>query len=220
MKLWTQLEGREWDSFRDLKPVEGLNGLRRFFSTKLGKPVVTLRAGEVYASQAGEVIFTVLGSCIATCLYDFRLRAGGMNHFLLPSMGCTGEILSTDEGRYGVYAMELLIGRLVKLGAQRHSLRAKLFGGSNVLRLDHGGRALAESNIRFAREFLELERIPIMTEDVGGQEGRKILLFSDDARVLLKRFPMKPEHAIVKKEESHRQAVLLRQSEKPCLTLF
>jgi len=182
--------------------------------------VVTLKAGEYFATRDGEVIFTVLGSCIAACLYDSKAMVSGMNHFLLPRVAREDEMLSCDAGRYGMYAMELLIGELIKLGAQRKNLQAKLFGGGNVLMLKKLNGDLGQSNILFARQFLELESIPLVKEDVGGENGRKIMFFSDSARVLLKRFDVVYNPRLIKEEETYRTRVLRKQSEKPPLIIF
>lgn len=194
--------------------------MRRFYSYRLDKPVVSLKAGEYFATSNGEVIFTVLGSCISACLYDSEIEASGMNHFLLPRVAKVKDMLASDAGRYGMYAMELLIGELIKLGAQRKNLRAKLFGGGNVLGLKKRNGDLGESNILFARHFLELEDIPVVKQDVGGANGRKIMFFSDTAKVLLKRFDVSYEPRLIEEEESYRAKVLLKQSEKPSLIIF
>lgn len=194
--------------------------MRRFHSYKLDKPVVTLKAGEYFATCDGEVIFTILGSCIAACVYDTETKTGGMNHFLLPRVARQDEMLSSDAGRYGIYAMELLIGELIKLGAERKNLRAKLFGGSNVLRLKKGNGDLGKSNILFARQFLELEGIPLVKEDVGGDQGRKIMLFSDTTKVLLKRFEVMHDPGFIEQERAYRAALLRKQTQKPPLIIF
>lgn len=194
--------------------------MRRFFSHKLGKEVVSLKAGEYVATKDGEVLFTILGSCIAACLYDSRSGASGMNHFLLPRVARREEILASDAGRYGMYAMELLIGELIKLGADRKNLRAKLFGGGNVLGLAKCNADLGGLNISFARKFLELEGIPVLGEDVGGESGRKVLFFSDSARVLLKRFDVARNLRLIEEEEAYRARVLRKQAEKPSLIIF
>ena len=88
-----------------------------------------LMAGEYFATQNSEVLHTIVGSCITTCIYDEKIKVAGMNHFLLPGMVHPDEILSSEVARYGMFAMELLIGELIKLGARRKGLRAKVFGG-------------------------------------------------------------------------------------------
>jgi chemotaxis protein CheD len=164
-----------------------------------------LRAGEYFVSTKGEVIFTLLGSCIATCLYDAERKIGGMNHFLLPGMVHPGEIFTSEVGRYGMYAMELLIGELIKNGARREKLHAKVFGGSNVLRFRNSDGDVTGSNIRFAAKYLELEGIPPECQDVGGNKGRKLLFFTDTAKVLMKRFDMEKAPETINEENDYKQ---------------
>ena len=192
----------------------------RFYSHKLKKTVVMLMAGEYYATQNGEVLYTVVGPCIATCLYDKERNVAGMNHFLLPGMVHPDEMLSCEVGRYGMFAMELLIGELIKLGAKRKQLRAKLFGGGTTIKFRKDDGDITGSNIRFAKKFLELEGIPTVREDLGGKTGRKVLFFSDSDRVLLKRFDMRKEQRFSKDEEAYKARVLQKRLEKSPVTLF
>ncbi len=179
-----------------------------------------LRAGEYFATQDGEVLYTVVGSCIATCIYDAERKVGGMNHFLLPGMVHPDEMLSCDVGRYGMYAMELLIGELIKLGARRKELKAKLFGGGKVLKFRTDDGDVTTSNIRFARKFLELEGIPTVNEDVGGNKGRKIMFYSDTNRVLLKRFDIRRERRFVQDEQAYKARVFQKRLEKSPVIMF
>ncbi len=94
--------------------------MKRFYSRKLKKIVVMLRAGEYCVSIKGKVLYTILGSCIATCIYDKEKKIGGMNHFLLPSQLHPDELLTSNMGRYGMYAMELLIGELINDLLEKH----------------------------------------------------------------------------------------------------
>jgi chemotaxis protein CheD len=194
--------------------------LYRFYSEKLGKTIIMLTAGEYHATSDGEVLYTVVGSCIATCIYDLERKVAGMNHFLLPGMVHPDEMLSCDLGRYGMFAMELLIGELIKLGARRQGLQAKLFGGGKVLRFRNDDGDITGSNIRFAKKFLELEGIPTVREDLGGENGRKILFFSDSDRVLLKRFDMHKERQLLRDEEGYKVRVFQRRLEKSPVMLF
>jgi chemotaxis protein CheD len=194
--------------------------LYRFYSETLKKTLIMLMAGEYYATSNGEVLYTVVGSCITTCLYDKEKKVAGMNHFLLPGMVRSEEILSCELGRYGMFAMELLIGELIKLGARREGLQAKLFGGGKVLRFRYDDGDVTGSNIRFARRFLELEGIPIVKDNLGGRSGRKILFFSDSNRVFLKRFDMKKEAQFFRDEESYKARVFQRRPEKSPVILF
>jgi len=179
-----------------------------------------LSSGEYYATSNGEVLYTVVGSCIATCIYDRERGVAGMNHFLLPGMVHPDDMLSSELGRYGMFAMELLIGELIKLGARRQGLQAKLFGGGKVLRFRSNDGDITGSNIRFAKKFLELEGIPAVKEDLGGNDGRKILFFSDSDRVLLKRFDMKKERRFFKDEEAYKARVFQKRLEKSPVMLF
>ena len=192
----------------------------RFYSQKLKKTVIMLRAGEYFATQNGEVLFTVVGSCIATCIYDKERKLAGMNHFLLPGMVRPDEMVSSEVGRYGMFAMELLIGELIKLGARRKGLQAKLFGGGNVLTFRSGDGDVTRSNIRFAKKFLELEGIPTVKEDVGGTSGRKIFFFSDSDRVLLKRFDIRKDQRSFQDEEDYKKRIFQKRLEKPPVMLF
>lgn len=192
----------------------------RFYSQKLKKIVVMLMAGEYLATQNGEVLYTVVGSCIAACIYDKEKKVAGMNHFLLPGMVRPDEMLSCDVGRYGMFAMELLIGELIKLGARREGLQAKLFGGGNVLKYRSSDGDITGSNIRFAKKFLELEGIRTVRENLGGKGGRKILFFSDSDRVLLKRFDIQREPRFFKDEEAYRKRIFQKRLEKSRVRLF
>jgi len=192
----------------------------RFYSHRLEKTVIMLMAGEYFATQNGEVLYTVVGSCIATCIYDKERKMAGMNHFLLPGMVRPDEIMSSEIGRYGMFAMELLIGELIKLGARRNGLQAKLFGGGNVLQFRRNDGDITGSNISFAKRFLELEGIPTVNEDLGGNIGRKILFFSDTDRVLLKRFDIRKERRFIKMEEAYKSRVFQKRLEKSPVMLF
>ncbi len=122
---------------------------------------------EVAGSDPDCCMTTVLGSCISVCLYDPALRVGGMNHFLLAS----GHVAGANSASYGVNAMELLINGLQKLGANRRTLRAHIFGGARMVAglSNVGGR-----NAEFATGFLRDEGIRVMTCSVGGSVARRV----------------------------------------------
>ena len=189
--------------------------MKRFYSQKYKKEVIMLRAGEYYVSKNGGILHTVLGSCIATCIYDHEKKIGGMNHYLLPGMIHPDEIMTSKIGRYGMYAMELLIGELIKYGAKRENLAAKIFGGGNVLKFRKADGNVTGLNIRFAKKFLELEGIPVQKEDLGGYNGRKILFFTDTAKVLLKKFDFKKDVETFNKEKSYKSLIFRKRKIKP-----
>lgn len=179
-----------------------------------------LMAGDYLATDNGEVLYTIVGSCIATCIYDKERKVAGMNHFLLPGLVRPDEMLTSEIGRYGMFAMELLIGELIKLGARRERLQAKLFGGGSVLKFRSSDGDVTGSNIHFAKKFLELEGIPTVKEDVGGNGGRKILFFSDSDRILLKRFDIKKDQPLFKDEEAYKRRVFKKRLTKSPVMLF
>ena len=118
--------------------------------------------GGYYASQRPVIIHTLLGSCVAVCLYDSQKKIGGMNHILLPGKADLKHY--NMPARYGVNAMELLINRIINLGGRKRGLTAKIFGGANVLSTINPTLAVGGKNVSFVKEFLELESIKIIKE--------------------------------------------------------
>jgi chemotaxis protein CheD len=127
-----------------------------------------------------------------------------MNHFMLPSPLPRSHFFSTDEGRFGIYAMEMLVNDLLGLGAARSRLAAKVFGGGNVLKLssEAGGR-IGDSNVLFAREFLGAEGIPIVAQDTGGTRGRKILFDTRTGDVWVRKLKGDAFAAVLEAEEAY-----------------
>lgn len=146
-------------------------------------PRITIHIGGLRTSREPVVLDTVLGSCIAACLYDPVSAIGGMNHFMLPYGIDAGNPNST---RYGVHAMELLISELMKLGALRRRFRAKIFGGGHVLKIPENEDGVPQRNIEFVRRFLANEQIPVVNEDVGGYQPRRVLFHTDTSQVFMK----------------------------------
>ncbi len=125
--------------------------------------------GEHHISSDPEVMLTtILGSCVAVCMRDTKIGIGGMNHFLLPQ----GKAEGVDESRrYGAYAMELLINELLRSGARRERLEAKLFGGARMF----GGLSdVGASNAAFAEKFMRDEGIPVVGSSLGGLSARRV----------------------------------------------
>jgi chemotaxis receptor (MCP) glutamine deamidase CheD len=137
---------------------------------------VTLYIGEVAASRAPVVMDTLLGSCVAVCLYDPVLRAGGMNHILLPN--CR---VGDRSPRCGIHAMELLINELMKLGGDRRRFIAKAFGGANVLQ-GMTMLPIGEGNVKFVREFLATDRIPLAAARLGGNQAVHLYFRTDTGK--------------------------------------
>lgn len=149
---------------------------------------VIISPGEYYSTTGVEVISTLLGSCVAACLYDPKRNLIGMNHFMLsnPRYPKKMPLHISEAGRYGIHAMELLINDMMAKGTTRAQLRAKVFGGANVIasRLNEESMyCVGEVNCRFIREYLRLEGIPIDAEDLGGNFGRIIHFSNGDFAV-------------------------------------
>ena len=137
-----------------------------------------LQGEHAVATNDDVVLCTVLGSCIAACLYDPGNGIGGMNHFLLPERS-DGAGAEDAAMRYGAYSMEVLINDLMKRGARRDHLVAKLFGGAKMFDslVDVGA-----ANAAFARRFLEDEGIPVVGASLGGRSARRIEFWPQTGR--------------------------------------
>lgn len=145
---------------------------RRYFDPRFEATIITVAPGEHEITAAkDEIVATVLGSCVSVCMRDPQIGVGGLNHFLLPKNN--GGADSNAGERYGDTAMEVLINGLLKRGARRGNLEAKVFGGARVL---SGATMLAigDGNIAFVTEFLKVEGIPVVSKDVGGTRSRRI----------------------------------------------
>lgn len=145
---------------------------------------VSIYIGEVHASRLPTVIKTLLGSCVAVCLWDPETRIGGMNHFMLPR---SLRKVTDDPARFGVHAMDLLIGEMLKAGAERSRLRAKCFGGAHVLDTVEEEDGVPSQNITFAIDFLKREGFRLTGEDLGGYAPRRVHFHTDTGRAFVHR---------------------------------
>ncbi|MBU2511552.1 chemotaxis protein CheD [bacterium] len=184
-----------------------------------------LEPGEHYVSDMGVVISTLLGSCVSACLYDPVNRIMGMNHFLLASKRYAKEkpIYATNAGRYGIQAMELVINKMLRLGANRKYLKAKAFGGGNVLQTsedEYNFFNVGEVNIRFIKEFLELEKVPLITSDLGGSLGRVIRFHGDDYSVYVRKIKRAAITDLIKQEKRYWKSNIDKQKEKTDIKLW
>ena len=165
------------------------------FSTE----AVKVLPGEYFVYNEDIVLLTVLGSCVAACLCDRGAGVGGMNHFLLPDGG-------DSSARYGVNAMEILINELLKNGARRSSLEAKIFGGGAVIQgltsIDVGGQ-----NVKFVESFLASERIPIVSRDVLSNCVRKVCLFPRSGKAMVKKLATQGDQTLIAQERSYLRSV-------------
>jgi chemotaxis protein CheD len=150
-----------------------------FYDAHFKNDAVKILPGEYFVHEEDMLIMTTLGSCIAACLYDRNAKVGGMNHFMLPDgVG--------DSGRYGSYAMELLINEMMKRGASRMTMEAKVFGGGQVV----SGMTtmnVGERNTNFVMDYLKTERIPVVSKDVLDVYPRKVCFLPGSGKAMVKR---------------------------------
>jgi chemotaxis protein CheD len=155
--------------------------------------------GEYYVTRRNMVLVTVLGSCVSACIRDKVSGIGGMNHFMLPtSMHDKGSWISASA-RYGAYAMEVMINQILKQGAKRENLEAKLFGGGAVIK-NMVALNVGDSNAKFAIDYLKKERIPLIAKDLLGEFPRKIYYFPQTGKVLVKKLRSIQNDTIVVRE--------------------
>ena len=167
---------------------------------------VKILPGEYYVTGKDMLIVTVLGSCVAACIRDPLAGISGMNHFMLPDGGSQGGIASASA-RYGSFAMELLINQLLKLGARRNALEAKVFGGGNVLRALSAGN-VAERNAAFVLDYLKTENIPIVAQDLLGTHPRKVYQFAKTGKVRVKKLTETRNDTIFERERNYRSRLV------------
>ena len=175
---------------------------------------VKVLPGEYFVSTDDMVFMTVLGSCISACIWDGRIRAGGMNHFMLPD----GEA-NDGFGRYGSYAMELLINEMLKKGARRESMQAKVFGGAQVM-AGFTTMNVGERNTKFVLDYLATERIPVVSQDVLDIHPRKVCFFPVTGKALVKRLAHAHPETLAVEERKGSAAIVVRSTFGGSVDLF
>lgn len=175
-----------------------------YFDKNFNSQAVKLLPGEYYVTDKDMLLVTVLGSCVAACIRDCYSGIGGMNHFMLPDSG--GDVGSplTASARYGTYAMEILINQLLKLGARRCNLEAKVFGGGNVL----DGLTVAnvgQRNADFVLKFLQTEKIRVVARDLVDIFPRKVYFFPKNSKVMVKKLRNTHNTTISQRERDYSQ---------------
>lgn len=159
--------------------------------------------GEYYCTSRDMLIVTVLGSCVSACIRDSKSGIGGMNHFMLPD-GTSSDINNPVSAsmRYGAYAMEVLINQLLKLGARRENMEAKVFGGGNVL-AGFTSINVGERNAQFVRDFLRIEKMRITAEDLNDIYPRKVYFFPRTGKVLVKKLKQTHNDTLAMREHAY-----------------
>ena len=168
-----------------------------FYDAHFKNDAVKILPGEYFVHHEDMLIMTTLGSCIAACLWDRNARIGGMNHFMLPEG-------AGDSGRYGSYAMELLINEMMKRGASRLTMEAKVFGGGQVIS-GMNTMNVGERNTEFVIEYLKTERIPILSKDVLDIYPRKVCFLPASGKAMVKRLAPANAEALVAQDRAAAQ---------------
>lgn len=167
-----------------------------FFDAHFRNDAVKVLPGEFFVHDEDILVMTTLGSCIAACLWDREKKIGGMNHFLLPE-GKGG----ADSGRYGSFAMDLLIGELVKRGATRSTMEAKVFGGGAVIS-GMNSINVGQQNTDFVLDYLRTERITVVSKDVLDIYPRKVCFLPASGKAMVKRLASANTEALAAQERA------------------
>lgn len=185
--------------------LPGFESINRYWDTKNDIFAAKIMPGEYYVSIHGEMIVTVLGSCISACVRDTESGIGGMNHFMLPDIRDINlkrweNTPVSIETRYGNVAMERLINVIIANGGKRKNLEVKLFGGGKVLDMstDIGGK-----NIEFVKHYLDTEMLDIAAIDVGGIYPRKVLYYPLSGRVRMKKLIRLHNDTLLNREKKY-----------------
>ncbi len=201
---------------RHLFPAtQGFEHVKRFWDPHHQLITAKILPGECYVSAAGEIVSTVLGSCISACIRDPVAKVGGMNHFMLPlqqgERGIVRLAAVTPALCYGNWAMEFLINEILKAGGKRERLEVKVFGGGRVLagmtNLDVG-----QQNISFVVDYLKNEKLAIIAQDVGDIFPRKVLYFTDTGKVKMKKLTSTYSMEIKVQEERYFDSMIKKPS--------
>lgn len=193
-----------------IDPSEVANSLATnfYFETTFGCDAVKVLPGEFYVSKSDIAVVTVLGSCVSACVRDRFSGIGGMNHFMLPDSG--GNLHSRRAAMrsmtYGNHAMQILIDELIKAGARRENLEAKVFGGGNVLS-SLTTNSVGERNAAFVRHYLETENINLVAEDLIDIYPRKIFFFPKTGKVVVKKLKTVEADAVTKRDIAYTHSI-------------
>lgn len=201
--------------------LSGFGHINRYWDKYTGLPTAKLLPGELYVSNQGEAITTVLGSCISACIRDKVRRIGGMNHFMLPTQGANESSWRQDQVsapfRYGEWAMEFLLNEIYKLGGKKQNFEVKLFGGGKMFA---NMADIGQRNIMFIIDFLAKENLDVVAQDIGDTCPRKVMYFSDTGKVKLKRMRNMHNNTIEEREKAYIASINKETSSAGDIELF
>lgn len=182
--------------------LPGFEHFKRSWNAKFEAYAARIMPGEFYVTRSKEGVYTTLGSCISACIRDPLLGVGGMNHFMLPSVNemSSSHAWGSAAMRYGNYAMEHLINVILSNGGARERLEVKIFGGGRILEKMSD---VGQKNISFVREYLKMEGLKVVSEDVGSPYPRIVVYFPSTGLVRVKRLRSLHNNTIMQMETSY-----------------
>ncbi|MFK8066790.1 MAG: chemoreceptor glutamine deamidase CheD [Gammaproteobacteria bacterium] len=189
--------------------LSGFENINRYYDKNNNVVTAKILPGEYYVTMKHEVITTVLGSCISACIRCKLFGIGGMNHFMLPMSRDDGSDSwikgnNSEATRYGNFAMEHMINDILKEGASRKHLEVKLIGGGQIVK---NMSDVGKKNIAFAREYLQMENLEVVGEDVGDIYPRKVIYDPMSGKVKVKKLETLHNDTIIKREETYQHSI-------------
>jgi len=193
--------------------LPGYEHIKRYWDHHHDNYVVKILPGEYYVTLYDEILTTVVGSCVSACIRDSVRRIGGMNHFMLPTHVSSSEKWENTQvstaSRYGSVAMEQMINEILKYGGKRQNLEVKLFGGGRIV----GNMInIGQRNIEFVKEYVKLENLVLLAEDLGSVYPRKILYYPNNGRVRVKKLRAM-EQSILARENAYQHYLEVQPTE-------
>lgn len=188
--------------------IEEIEGRNLYYDPHFGMQTAKILPGEYYATARDLMLVTVLGSCVAACIRDRRTGVGGMNHFMLPhGPDQRGDKVVAASARFGGYAMEVLINSLIKMGARRNDLEAKVFGGGAVIE-GFVVNNVGERNAQFVLDYLREEKIEVASQDLLGPHPRKVYYRPNNGKVMVKRLRILHNDTILTRETEYNDRLM------------
>ncbi|MDQ6968112.1 MAG: chemoreceptor glutamine deamidase CheD [Mariprofundaceae bacterium] len=184
--------------------LPGFEHINTYFDSQHNIETAKLLPGDYYVTSSTEAVVTVLGSCVSACVRDRVFGIGGMNHFMLPihegdRNNWRGGVVDNIT-RFGNYAMEHLINDILSNGGMRKNLEVKVFGGGRIIK---GMSDIGACNARFVLDYLKEEGLSVVSQDLNGDQPRKIYYFPKTGRVLMKKLASLHNDTLVKREEKY-----------------
>jgi chemotaxis protein CheD len=180
------------------------DGKTLYYDPKFESNAFVVHPGCYYTtSDANVMVVTILGSCVAACIRDPKMKIGGLNHFMLPSAP-SNTLINSESNRYGSFAMEKLINEILKNGGKRENLEVKLFGGASIF---NSSIKIGDINIDFIHDYIKKESLNVVSEDLGGTHARRILYWPVSGKALRLNIT-KDETKIVETEKKYRDEIV------------